>query len=122
MDERGSIDWDFVLKSCGEGRLLDVLAKIPQEHWGDVDGLGSTLLHYASFSPKFKSSKSIDQKQDDRHQRTHIWRFYPCYRCFNESKTGFTSNFVNFWRKCHGFCMAVFYSSILLLKSRDYCR
>lgn len=54
-----SIDWDFIVESCRDGRLLDVLAKIPQERWGDVDVSGSTLLHYASFGQNLKAAKVL---------------------------------------------------------------
>ena len=45
------IDWNAFYKARNDGQLMDLLAKLPRERFGERDDNGATLLHYACCGP-----------------------------------------------------------------------
>ncbi len=45
------IDWDAFDEAGEEGRLMELLVKLPRESWGERNKYGCTLLHLACCGP-----------------------------------------------------------------------
>ena len=45
------INWTSFHEAGEDGRLLELLVKLPRERWAERDGYGTTLLHYACRGP-----------------------------------------------------------------------
>ena len=49
--EEPPIDWADVWDESGEGRLMELLVKLPRARWAERDQYGAPLLHYACSGP-----------------------------------------------------------------------
>lgn len=63
MTEGSSIDWGAVYRASEDGRLMEVLVKLPRERWTERNngGCGYTLLHYACQGPNVAAVKVLLQ-------------------------------------------------------------
>ena len=55
------MDWTAGWKASMDGRLVDLLVKLPRERWTERDENGETLLHYACFGPNVAAAVVLVQ-------------------------------------------------------------
>ena len=55
------IDLDAFYEPSMDGRLMDLLVKLPRERWAERDKYGRTLLHYACYGPNVEAVMALLQ-------------------------------------------------------------
>lgn len=53
------MDWWAFVKAGERGQLMELLAVLPREQWGDLDANGSTLLHCACLAPNETAVRAL---------------------------------------------------------------